>query len=117
MFPVIELIDRYAIAKLKYGKTNGANYQEYNFYSTAVEKFQWELIDKEFEKLYNIHIAIWNLEAELKSGNESNLSLEEIGSRAIQIRNLNNTRIDIKNTIADILHCSVKEIKKDHLSE
>ena len=37
MFPVIELIDRYAIAKLKYGKTNGANYQEYNFYSNAVE--------------------------------------------------------------------------------
>jgi hypothetical protein len=68
-------------------------------------------------ELYQIHSNIWALEAELKSGKESDLDLNEIGKRAIEIRNWNNRRVAIKNQIAELLNCPVREIKKDHLSQ
>jgi hypothetical protein len=119
IFPVIELADRYVIAKLKYMKTNGANQAELDFYQAQLDLGQYDLdlISEELAQLFEIHSGIWALEAELKSGRESELSLEELGLRAIQIRNLNNQRIRLKNIIAEQLGCAVKEIKRDHLSE
>ena len=74
--------------------------------------------ESELNQLYNIHKSIWDLEAELKSGVEESLSLEEIGRRAIKIRNMNNQRIALKNIMADKLNqADIHEIKKDHLSE
>jgi hypothetical protein len=31
-FPIIEIVDRYAISVVKYEKTNGANQEELDFY-------------------------------------------------------------------------------------
>ena len=119
MFPVIELVDRFAIAKLKFYKTNGANQEEFEFYKQQLGISGHDIaeINIELQQLYDIHTQIWNLEAQLKSGKESELSLEELGRRAILIRNLNNQRIQLKNSMAKQLGCSVREIKKDHLSE
>jgi hypothetical protein len=64
-----------------------------------------------------VHNTIWDLESELKTGREAELPLEEIGRRAIAIRDHNNERIRIKNAIAERLECPVREIKQDHLSE
>jgi DNA polymerase III delta prime subunit len=74
-------------------------------------------IVNEYEDLKRIHNEIWELEAELKTGREAELSLEEIGRRAVAIRDHNNKRIRLKNSMAEKLNCSVREIKKDHLSE
>ena len=75
-----------------------------------------EIVD-EYEDLKRIHDEIWELEAELKTGREAELSLEEIGRRAIAIRDHNNKRVKLKNAMAEKLNCSVREIKKDHLSQ
>jgi hypothetical protein len=115
-FPVIEIVDRYSIAKLKFDKT-GANSAELEFYKTQLDQFNIELITSDLLHLYDIHAKIWKLEAELKSGAESNLSLEEIGRRAIKIRDWNNQRIVLKNSMAEKLNCDVREIKQDHLSQ
>jgi hypothetical protein len=115
-FPVIELIDRYAIALLKFEKTQ-ANQEELDFYAGQLSNFDTNQVMDEFAQLCNIHRKIWSLEAELKSGRESELSLADIGSRAIQIRNHNNSRIALKNLIAEKLGCRIREIKQDHLSE
>jgi hypothetical protein len=115
-FPVIELVDRYAIAKLKLFKTN-ANQAEVAFYQAQLATYDLASIANELNELYGIHEQIWSLESELKSGMEAQLSLEEIGRRAIQIRNWNNKRVAVKNLIAEKLGCSVREIKKDHISE
>ena len=48
---------------------------------------------------------------------EDQLELAEIGRRAIEIRDWNNKRVKLKNTIAEKLGCVVREIKKDHASE
>jgi hypothetical protein len=45
------------------------------------------------------------------------LSLQEIGRRAIAIRDFNNKRIVYKNSIATILGHPVREIKQDHLAD
>ena len=116
VFPVIELVDRLAIAEIKFERTK-ANEQELLWYMNQALRIDVSKIVDEYEELKRIHNRIWDLEAELKTGRESELSLEEIGRRAIAIRDHNNKRIALKNTMADKLNCSVKEIKKDHLSE
>lgn len=115
-FPISELVDRYTIARLKFDRTQ-ANQDEVDFYNTQITSIDITRINKELDELFEIHDHIWNLESELKSGVEHQLSLEEIGRRAIEIRDWNKKRIQIKNLIADKLGSSVKEIKKDHLSE
>jgi len=115
-FPIIELFDRLAIAEIKWIKTQN-NQEELDWYRDQTKDFDLNLIQQPLETLMSIHNTIWNLEAELKSGREQELSLEEIGRRAILIRDWNNKRIAVKNKIAGLLGCKVKEIKQDHLSE
>jgi len=114
-FPVLELFDRLAIAEVKWDRTHN-NQEELDWYKEQAQEFNPDLIKEPYEQLKQIHNTIWTLEAELKSGQENKLSLEEIGRRAILIRDWNNKRIKIKNQIAELLNCSVREIKQDHLS-
>jgi len=114
-FPVIELVDRYCIAELKFNRTL-ANHSEREFYQTQMQQHNTAQIEQELKDLYSIHENIWNLESDLKSGLEERLSLEEIGRRAIKIRDWNNKRIKLKNIMAEKLGCRVREIKQDHVS-
>lgn len=116
MFPVIELLDRLAIAQVKYEKTQN-NLEELQWYTVQASQYDLNLVFEELVELKEIHKTIWGLESELKSGTEHQLPLEEIGRRAIEIRNWNNKRIALKNVIAQKLDCPVREVKKDHLSE
>jgi uncharacterized protein YdcH (DUF465 family) len=103
-FPVIELVDRLAIAEIKWQRTQ-ANREELEWYQQQMAQLDVSLITQHLQKLQDIHNAIWELEKELKSGQEQSLSLEEIGRRAIEIRNLNNQRIQLKNKMAEALNC------------
>lgn len=116
IFPVIELLDRLAIAEIKFQRTN-ANQEELQWYQRQVDALDMQLIQQEFKKLKDIHNQIWDLESDLKTGVEHKHSLEEIGRRAIEIRNLNNRRIALKNAMAEAMQCPVREIKQDHLSQ
>jgi hypothetical protein len=117
-FPVIELLDRYAIARVKWQKTNGSNPAELEFYQTQIDQLPADQIGNGIKALEEIHTHIWALESELKSDRERELALEEIGRRALVIRDWNRKRIEVKNSIADIINKdAVREIKKDHLSE
>lgn len=115
-FPIVELVDRYSIAQLKWKKTQ-ANQEELDYYQSQFVKLDVDSIASEMAELLTIHEKIWSLEAELKSGREQELSLEEIGRRSIAIRDWNNKRIALKNRMAEILNCAVREIKRDHLSQ
>lgn len=114
-FPIIELVDRLAIAEVKFKRTK-ANEEELLWYMNEAIRIDISLIVEEYEDLKRIHDEIWELEAELKTGREAELSLEEIGRRAIAIRDHNNKRVALKNIIAEKLNCPVREIKQDHLS-
>jgi hypothetical protein len=55
---------------------------------------------------------MWTLEADLRKGKEGELGLEEVGRRAIAIRDLNKQRVTLKNSISKF-----KDIKINHVSE
>ena len=116
VFPVIEIFDRLAVAQIRWEKTQ-ANSIELAWYTNQVKESDLIQVNSLFEDLKNIHRNIWNLESELKSGCEAKLSYDELGRRAVKIRDLNNIRIALKNQIAETLNCPVREIKKNHLSE
>lgn len=115
-FPIIEFVDRLVIATIKHERTK-ENLEELLFYKSQINNLDLIHIATELEQLKNIHNKIWDLEAELKSGNESQLPLEELGKRAIAIRDWNNKRIQLKNIMAEKMGCPIREIKKDHLSQ
>ena len=65
-----------------------------------------------FLNLLNTNNKIWDLESDIRQGKEKKLGLEEVGKRALAIRDLNKQRIALKNSISQY-----KEIKSDHASE
>ena len=84
-FPVIELVDRLAIAEIKWQRTH-ANREEVEWYQQQMQQFDISLVAQEMQRLKDIHNSIWDLEKELKSSQEHKLSLEEIGRRYFQSR-------------------------------
>ena len=116
--PVLELIDRLCIARVKHARTQGANQVELDWYEDKLRQLPQSVeLDKAIQAMTDIHHAIWDLEWQLKSGVEQMLSLQEIGRRAIAIRDFNNKRIAYKNTVAGIFGHPVTEIKQDHLAD
>jgi hypothetical protein len=65
-----------------------------------------------FINLLNINSNIWNLESDIRKGKEGELGLEEVGRRALTIRDLNKERISYKNSISQY-----QEVKIEHISE
>ena len=116
--PVLELIDRLCIARVKHARSQGANQVERDWYEDKLAQLpQSAELDEAIQAMTDIHHAIWDLEWQLKSGVEQMLSLQEIGRRAIAIRDFNNKRIAYKNSVANILGHPVTEIKQDHLAD
>jgi len=116
--PVLELIDRLCIARVKHARTQGANQVELDWYEQSFQQLpQSAELDEAIQAMTDIHHAIWDLEWQLKSGVEQMLSMQEIGRRAIAIRDFNNRRIAYKNTVARLLAHPVTEIKQDHLAD
>jgi len=116
-FPIIELLDRLVIAQIKMTKSGNENQAEYNFYIDQANQYDLSKVDQLLKDLEAVHLQIWSLESDLRKGLESNLGYEEIGRRAVEIRNWNNKRIQIKNQMAEILNCEVREVKIDHISQ
>jgi microcompartment protein CcmL/EutN len=115
-FPIGELIDRLIIARIKTEKL-GVITNESKWYESAVKNIDLSSVENEMQDLKQAHLRIWEMESLLKSGLEEQISLEEIGRRAIKIRDYNGQRVIIKNSISKKLGCEVVEIKKDHLSK
>jgi len=63
----------------------------------------------------NIKISI--LEADIRQGKENELGLEEVGRRALQIRNINRERVALKNNLKEIFQDGFQDIKVKHGSE
>jgi hypothetical protein len=110
-FPVIELVDRYTIARVKYTNTQGANAAELEFYQQQINRLDLGLIQGELAELENIHQRIWAMEDDFKKCRVDGTDLSEIGQRALDIRDLNNHRVAYKNAMAEKLNDPVREIK------
>ena len=116
-FPVIEIVDRYAIAVVKHKKTSGANQEELDFYLKQMRKVNINPQNNLVLDLIAHHEYVWNLEDDFKKCRVDNLPLEEIGRRALHIRDVGFKRVDLKNALAALAGDPVREIKQDHISE
>jgi hypothetical protein len=122
--PELELIDRLCIARIKFERTTGGNQDELDWYEAQYQQLILDLspdqltqLQSDIAEITRIHNKIWDLEWQLKSGVEHLLELDEIGRRAIAIRDWNNKRITFKNSIAQLFGLKLREIKTDHLSD
>lgn len=111
-FPVIELVDRYCIAKLKFAKL-GNNKEELDFYTDQLHNINFDLIREELDKLYKVHEEVWDLEDDFKKFRvEHKYDLAEVGRRALHVRDVMHQRYDLKNVMAEKLNDPVREVKK-----
>lgn len=117
-FPVIEIVDRYAIAVVKHEKTNGANREELEFYLEQMKSANINPLNILVVELIEHHAYVWSLEDDFKKCRVDNLPLDEVGRRALHIRDIGLKRVELKNALANIVNIdAVREIKQDHISE
>ena len=117
--PISEILDRYSIAILKKERAAAENEIEIFDLEKEIEnykKINSELINNFVTKLININGKIWDLESDIRKGKEGELGLEEVGRRAINIREFNKIRVGYKNEIVEIFEEGYKDIKMNHVS-
>ena len=114
-----DIVDRFTIVLLKLLRIGDSFMPEFNAYSEAITRLDcmhpevpWLTLTME---MFKVNKDIWDLESDVRKGKLDG-NLEEVGRRAIAIRDKNNKRIEIKNQIAELMG-EFKEVKKDHASE
>jgi hypothetical protein len=116
-FPIIEIVDRYCIAIVKSVKTNNANAEEVKFYSEQMDASGIPKLHPLVRQLIQHHEYVWSLEDDFKKCRIDSLPLEEIGRRALHIRDVGFKRVELKNALAELANDPVREIKQDHITE
>lgn len=118
--PLSEVLDRLVIVKLKMERIKTEDKtKEYEYYKKAVEDYKKKgmVVKQEWiDQLYEANGKIWDLEYDIRKGKEGKLGLEEVGRRAIRIREINKMRIGIKNEIAEATGSGFKDVKMNHAS-
>ena len=75
---------------------------------------KYEGIYEYVNKLKEINGKIWDLESDIRKGKEQELGLEEIGRRALKIRDLNKIRVGYKNEMVKKYGEGFEDIKINH---
>jgi len=116
--PVSDIVDRYTILKLKQKYIGSSIQRQFNIYHKEVRKLRKQGIVKEewIKKLSQINKSIWELECMIGDIVRENFDFEEIGRKALEIRELNRQRIEVKNKICEETGEGFPEIKIDHTS-
>ncbi|VVB80136.1 Uncharacterised protein [uncultured archaeon] len=119
--PLPEILDRMSILKLKIERIGEPHLKlEMSEYEKALEEFESKgvKIDPAWIKtLHEINGKIWDLESDVRRGKENELGLEEVGRRAIAIRELNKKRISVKNQVVEETGLGFRDVKMNHASE
>jgi len=118
--PLSEIVDRYTILQLKSQRIDRGRFaKELSLYEKALQQCQQRGLsvkDEWIEALLEINGRIWDLEADIRKGKEGKLGLEEVGRRAIAIRDINRERVAMKNRIAEETGSGFLEYKSNHAS-
>lgn len=121
--PLHEAIDRFTILALKRERLRDEKdrpvvEKEYDFYKRVVDSYRdadsVEIKDEWIKGLTDINSKCWDREAEVRLGRVNGLTLEEVGRRMIELRDLNRVRNGLKNKIAEESGMTFAEIKDPH---
>ena len=120
--PICELCDRLTIALLKAERLSDDEIdkdglaKQIDYYTEGIDKTNPEL-QALINKLLDANKKMWDAEHAIRKGLDDDLGLEEIGRRAINIRDYNRERVAIKNDIADLVsQPEFKDCKMNHVS-
>ena len=114
--PVPEVADRYTIALLKIERLDASEIdvpemqRQIDYYKEGLDLDNPDLADL-VDKLYHVNGLMWDAEHAIRKGQDEGLGLEEIGKRAIHIRDLNRDRMKVKNDIIDLTGDGFKDAK------
>ena len=100
-------------------KTRADNDIELKDLSEVIEDYKIinsQVIETYIDKLITINGEIWDLESDIRKGKEGELGLEEVGRRAIKIREFNKIRVGYKNIIVETFGEGYKDVKMNHAS-
>lgn len=111
-FPTIEVVDRYCIAIVKSIKTNNTNSEEVEFYKQQMADISIAINHPLINQLIQHHEYVWSLEDDFKKCRIDNLPLDEIGRRALHIRDVGFERVRLKNSLAELVNDPVIEVKQ-----
>lgn len=112
-----DVIDRWTIAHLKCHRGKVDTYLECEEYRIYSENYDQRMIKEAFDGLWKANGNIWTLESDIRQGKEGELGLEEVGRRALAIRDLNADRIKIKNKLNEHFNEGFVEVKVNHASQ
>jgi hypothetical protein len=124
--PLPEVMDKLSILMLKSDRlpandpSRASVEKERAFYEKVLDLYRAEgvPVKKEWlEGMVEINGRCWDLEAAIRQGRDEELGLEEVGRRALILRDLNKIRIERKNNIAKECGLDFFEIKVDHASQ
>ena len=102
--PICELCDRLTIAQLKLDRLPDDEIdkvglqKQIEYYESGIDEKNKELLTQ-LLKLHKVNGLMRDAEYAIRKGLDADLGLEEIGRRAIHIRDLNRDRVAIKNEI------------------
>lgn len=127
-YPLDELIDRRSIVQLKIERLEDKEdkkrlIKEFSDYTFGIAEFinericTKEQVEEWHQELLEANGKTWDLEADIRKGKEGELGLDEVGRRAIAIRESNCIRIKIKSKIIEQTGVGYKDIKINHASE
>lgn len=102
-----EFVDRLSILLHKTQKIKEPAYPEFIKFAEEllldIPEDELLVIIRGIRNSYKINGKIWALESDIRLNKEKSLGLKEVGRRAIEIRNINNERIQAQNEINNIL--------------
>ena len=117
--PTPEVADRYTIALLKIQRLDASEIdvdemqRQIDYYKEGLDLDNPELATL-VDKLYHVNGLMWDAEYAIRKGQDEGLGLEEIGKRAIRIRDLNRDRMKVKNDIIDLTGDGFKDAKMNY---
>jgi len=126
-YPLDELLDKKSIIQLKIERIDNESdrerlKKEIEDYTGAIEKYvedgvcSAEDVDRWFKELYGANGIVWDLETNIRKGQIGEMSLDEIGRTAIEIRESNGVRVRIKSKIVGAVGIGYRDIKINHAS-
>lgn len=112
---IASVIDRFCIVSLKRDRITEESFKrEYQMYRDEFDRYTLrdrDIITHFVNKLGAVHEQIWDVESSIRQAQEDALGLEEVGRRALKVRDLNRERQRIKNEIIDYFGEGHKDCK------
>jgi len=112
-----DVIDRWTIAYLKMYRGKVDTSSEQYAYLEYCQSYDQKVLKDAWDKMLEANGNIWTLESDIRQGKEGELGLEEVGRRALAIRDLNAGRIKVKNELNEHFKEGFIELKVNHASE